>query len=163
MRAGQMPHLSGVAVLRRAVALVVWISVHGCGSVDGGAVELSWKLRAQSGSQDTFLQCEIGLPDTGNVEKIRLDWDVNTSKGLVSGFREWPCLDYHGATGFELPEGIALLRVRPLCVDHDAAVNTYTAPAPEQRKVIAGNTVSLGGVELLLEVSSCGTQACICQ
>ena len=135
--------------------------------MDGGAVELSWKLRAQSGSPDTFLQCEIGLPGTGNVEKIRLDWDVTVKDGttshVVSGAREWPCDDYHGATGFELPEGVALLRVRPLCAGHDATTDTYTAPAPEQRTVIAGNTVSLGGVELLLEVSSCTTQACICQ
>ena len=158
-----MSHPRAVVTLRRIVAFVVWMAVHGCNDVNGGAVELSWKLRAQSGSSDTFLQCEIGVADTGNVERIRLDWDVNTSTGLVSGFREWPCSDYHGATGFELPEGVALLRVRPLCATHDAAVNTYTAPAPEQRKVIAGNTVSLGGVELLLEVSSCGTQACICQ
>ena len=42
-------------------------------------------------------------------------------------------------------------------------IETYTAPAPEQRNVIVGNTISLGGVELLLEVSSCQQRPCICQ
>jgi len=154
-----MSHPRAVAVLPRAVALVVWMAVHGCADVPGGAVELSWKLRAASGSSETFLACEIGLPGTGNVEKIRLDWTVN---GVASS-HEWLCSDDHGATGFELPEGVALLRVSPLCATHDATPETYTAPAPEERDVIAGNTISLGGVELLLEVSSCATQACICQ
>jgi len=135
------------------------MAVHGCADVNGGAVELSWKLRATSGSSETFLSCDIGLPDTGNVEKIRLDWTVDGAPGS----HEWPCSDDHGATGFELPEGVALLSVSPVCATHDAAPETYTAPAPEQRNVIPGNTVSLGGVELLLEVSSCTTQACICQ
>jgi hypothetical protein len=154
-----MSHPRAVATLPRAVALVVWMAVHGCADVPGGAVELSWKLRAASGSTQTFLSCEIGLEGTGNVEQIRLDWDVDGS----SGSHVWPCRDDHGATAFELPEGVALLRVSPVCATHDAAPETYTAPAPEQRNVIAGNTISLGGVELLLEVSSCSSQACICQ
>ena len=37
--------------------------------------------------------------------------------------------------------------------------STYTAPAPEQRTVTVGNTVSLGAVELDPHVSSCGQQA----
>jgi hypothetical protein len=135
------------------------MSVHGCANVPGGAVELSWKLRAASGSGESFLTCHIGIPGTGDVEKIRLDWDVEGTPGS----HEWQCSDDHGATGFELPEGVALLRVSPVCAGHDAAPETYTAPAPEQRNVIAGNTISLGGVELLLEVSSCGAQNCICQ
>ena len=36
------------------------------------------------------------------------------------------------------------------------------APAPERRMVIAGDTVSLGAVELVLQVSSCNQQPCIC-
>jgi hypothetical protein len=72
--------------------------------------------------------------------------------------------DDHGVTKFELPEGRALLRVSPICRDGMvASTSTYSAPAPEQRMVIKGNTISLFGVELLLEVSSCDVQACICQ
>jgi hypothetical protein len=156
-----MSHFSGVAISPRAVALVLCIVVHaGCSDVSGGAVELSWKLRAATGSTSTFLDCAIDLPGTGQVAQIRLDWDV----GGVTGFRQWSCDDDHGATGFELPEGQALLSVSPVCeFDRAADAATYTAPAPEQRTVIAGNTINLGGVELLLEVASCNQKACICQ
>jgi len=150
-----------VATASRAVVLVLCLAVHGagCADVDGGAVELSWKLRAATGSDVTFLDCAVGVEGAGRVTHIRLDWDVDG----VADFRQWRCEDDHGVTGFELPEGRALLRVRPVCGDREAAAGTYIAPAPEQRTVIAGNTVSLGGVELLLEVSSCNVQPCICQ
>jgi hypothetical protein len=95
-----------------------------------------------------------------NVARIQLDWDVEGETGV----RSWPCDDDHGVTKFELPEGPALLRVSPRCRDGMvASTSTYSAPAPEQRMVIKGNTISLFGVELLLEVSSCDVQACICQ
>jgi hypothetical protein len=141
------------------VALAVCLAVHGCADVKGGAVELSWKLRATTGSDQTFLDCAVSVRGAGRVAFIRLDWDVEG----VADFRQWSCDDDHGVTGFELPEGRALLRVSPVCSNKDASTETYIAPAPEQRTVIAGDTVSLGGVELLLEVSSCDRQTCICQ
>jgi hypothetical protein len=141
------------------VALTLCLAVHGCANVDGGAVELSWKLRAATGSDHTFLDCGVGVQGAGRVAFIRLDWDVDG----VADFRQWSCEDDHGVTKFELPEGRALLRVSPVCAKKEASTATYIAPAPEQRTVIAGDTVSLGGVELLLEVSSCDQQACICQ
>jgi hypothetical protein len=151
----------GVAAASRAVVMLLCLAVHatGCTDVNGGAVELSWKLRAATGSQVTFLDCNVNLAGTGRVTHIRLDWSV----GGDPGFEQWPCEDDHGVTGFELPEGVALLRVSPVCGTAAAALDTYTAPAPEQRNVIAGNTVSLGGVELLLEVSSCDLHPCICE
>lgn len=123
-------------------------------------MELSWKLRAATGTSQTFLDCAIDLPGTGHISQIRLDWNVDG----IEGFRQWSCDDDHGATTFDLPEGQALLSVSPVC-DNDmvADIATYTAPAPEQRTVIAGNTINLGGVELLLEVASCDQQKCICQ
>jgi hypothetical protein len=156
-----MSHLqrARVALQSRAVALVVCLGVHaaGCAEVDGGAVELSWKLRAATGSEETFLDCRP--KNAGVIKAIRLDWDVEGEQG----HRQWPCDDDHGVTKFELPEGTALLRVSPVCASVDATLDTYTAPAPEQREVIAGDTISLGGVELLLEVSSCPTAPCICR
>lgn len=154
-----MSHPVRVARALRPVALGLCLFVHGCADVGGGAVELSWKLRAATGSPDTFLDCAVGLPGTGEVDQIRLEWDVD---GVV-GQRQWRCSDDHGVTGFELPEGAALLQVRPVCATGDPLPSTYTAPAPEQRVVIAGDTISLGGVEILLEVSSCDLQPCICQ
>ena len=79
-----------------------------------------------------------------------------------SGFASWRCDDNHGVTGFDLPEGEALLSVTPECAEGAADPATYSAPAPEQRNVILGDTVSLGAVELVLQVSYCGQQPCIC-
>src|SRR3990167_6286133 len=108
--AGQMSHQVRrfrVAAASRAVALALCLAVHGCADVNGGAVELSWKLRATTGSDQTFLDCAVSVSGAGRVAFIRLDWDVNG----VQAFRQWPCGDDHGVTGFELPEGRALLRV----------------------------------------------------
>jgi hypothetical protein len=141
------------------VVFALCLGVHGCADVDGGAVELSWKLRAKSGSEDTFLGCVITLAPTNQIVEVT---GIELLNGEV-GVRRWPCDDDHGVTKFELPEGSALLHVRPICANGVAQPGTYSAPAPEQRRVIVGNTISLGGVELLLEVSSCDLQPCICQ
>ena len=132
----------------------------GCTQVDGGAVELSWKLRPASSSlPDKFVECASGLDGTNPVTRIRLDWEVI---GRSSGFASWRCDDSHGVTGFDLPEGEALLWITPECAEGAANTRTYTSPAPEQRHVILGDTVSLGAVELVLQVSYCGQQPCIC-
>ena len=141
-------------------AAVVALLVAGCTTVDGGAVELSWKLRPASSSlADKFVDCASGKPGTNPVTRIRLDWEV---VGRTSGFASWRCDDNHGVTGFDLPEGEALLSVTPECAEGPASPDTYTAPAPEQRRVILGDTVSLGAVEIVLQVSYCGEQPCIC-
>ena len=147
-------------------SLVVCLLVNGCTTVDGGAVELSWKLRPASGSTAIFVDCDSRFPGTNPVTRIRLDWQV----GETTGFASWQCTDYHGVTGFELPPGTASLSVTPECATGAAATSTYTAPAPEQRAVIVGNTVSLGAVEIVVEVGTdssganrCTGQPCICQ
>jgi hypothetical protein len=131
-----------------------------CVPVDGGAVELSWKLRPASSSlPDKFVDCASGLEGTNPVTRIRLDWDVDGEQGSAS----WRCDDNHGVTGFDLPEGTALLSIAPECAEGLASSSTYTAPAPEKRRVISGDTVSLGAVELVLRVFYCTEQPCICE
>ena len=147
----------------------------------GGAVELSWKLRPASGSTDNFVECDGGgtILDTqgqrivgpGLLTQIRLRWQV----GETAAAQDFACARGHGVTGFDLPPtssstGPALISIIPLCSGGEAAPRTYTTPAAEQRQVIAGNTISLGAVEVVLEVSRCdgtvpvGTsQPCICQ
>lgn len=143
--------------------------VHGCDTVDGGAVELSWKLRpASSDLPDKFVECRSGREGTNPVTKMRLAWSVTTDDGgVVTGSDEWPCDDSHGVTGFDLPPGRALLSVTPICGqppnEFDALPASYIAPAAEQRRVNLGDTVSLGAVELVVVVSYCGVQACICE
>jgi hypothetical protein len=139
-----------------------------CGNVDGGAVELSWKLRpASSALEDKFVNCRSDQDGTGTVTAVRLDWAVDV---VVNGAveqqvdqEEWPCGDSHGVTGFVLPEGSGLFSITPLCEFGPADPATFVAPAVEQRQVIVGDTVSLGALELIVQVSDCSVQACICQ
>jgi hypothetical protein len=161
MLVGQMHPSSHtrVAALLRLGFVTVCLGVYGCNTVDGGAVELSWKLRPASGSNDIFVNCDTGVVGANPVTRVRLDWQVGNTTGVAT----WSCTDYHGVTGFDLPPGTALLSVSPECSGGVAATNTYTSPAAEQRMVIAGNTVSLGAVELVVEVTRCDEQPCICQ
>ena len=137
--------------------------------VSGGAVELSWKLRPASSSlDDKFVNCNSGKARTGPVSDIVLHWVVNGAEGATA----WPCDFNHGVTGFDLAEGTAQLWVTPACVGGDAASDTYIAPAMVQRRVVRGETVSLGAVELVVAVSECrdpdgpadqqGLRPCIC-
>jgi hypothetical protein len=141
-----------------AIATLLCLGVHGCERVDGGAVELSWKLRPASSSlPDKFVDCTSGKDGTNPVTKIRLHWSDED-------YDEWPCTDNHGVTGFELPPGDALLSVQPICADGLPALpGSYIAPAAERRRVNLGETVSLGAVELVVLVSYCGEQTCICE
>jgi hypothetical protein len=147
--------------LTRVAIVTLWPAVHACDTVDGGAVELSWKLRPASSSlPNKFVDCASDQPRTGAVTLIRLHWKVD-DRDEVS--QTWSCGDSHAVTGFDLPAGTAQLWVTPDCVDGPAAPDTYISPAIVERAVVRGETVSLGAVELVVVVSYCDRQACICQ
>jgi hypothetical protein len=153
---------STVARAIRVAAGTLCLLVHGCDTVSGGAVELSWKLRpASSLLPNKFVDCNSGQLGTGPVTDIRLHWQVEGQGSGVSGSsKAWSCDDNHGVTGFELPEGVADLWVTPECRDSDgkareALLDTYIAPAAVRRRVFRGDTVSLGAVELVVSVSYC--------
>jgi hypothetical protein len=157
-----MSHPRGVALSPRILVTALYLAVHAaCSTVDGGAVELSWRLKPNSGAgtSQPFIDCDSKLEGTGPVTGIRLDWESDRG----SAFEVFDCDAGHGITRFEVPPGIALLTVSPVCASGPADTTTYTAPAPDERAVTVGNTVSLGAVELILTVSSCDQQRCICQ
>ena len=133
-----------------------------CSDVQGGAVELSWTLRPESGdSVDLFVNCDTGVEGANPVARMRLDWQVGSDFGSAS----WACTDYHGVTSFDVPAGSALLSVTPECASGDAAPITYTAPTPEERDTSLGQTVDLGAIEVFVEITDCtgsGQQPCIC-
>lgn len=145
------------------IATALYLLVHAsCTDATGGAVELSWQLRPASGTPTTqpFIECTSGLPGTGPVTGVLLTWDVEGTPGSVT----FDCIPKHGVTRFVVPPGNALLSIRPVCASGPAAPDTYIAPAPVQRTVNVGDTVSLGAVELVLQVTGCSpTQPCICQ
>lgn len=153
MRLGQMAPLALAAIAA-------------CEDVHGGAVELEWTLRPESGdSIDLFVGCDTGAFGSDGktplppVTRMRLDW----TDGETSGSASWSCTDYHGVTNFEVPVGTAQLTVTPECGSGVPALpGTYIAPAPESRAVTLGDTVDLGAIEVFVEISSCGQQPCIC-
>lgn len=141
-------------------ALIISV-LAGCTVVDDGAVELSWTFRPASSSlPDKFVGCNANNePGTNPVAAIELDWDIEGHEGSA----QWPCESSTGATKFELPPGQAVLTVTPICtggIPTDPI--SFVAPAPYQRDVSRGDTVNLGAVEIVLQVSSCLEQACIC-
>jgi hypothetical protein len=158
-----------VAWPTRVAIATLCLAVHGCDTVDGGAVELSWKLRPASSSlEDKFVDCDSSpFP----VTQIRLNWMVDNDPSKA-GSQAWLCQYNHGVTGFDLAGGTATLWVTPECDGGPAAPTTYIAPAMIQRTVARGDTVSLGAVELVVAVTRCkprepdGTQGptepCIC-
>ncbi|MEO8704025.1 MAG: hypothetical protein ABI867_28500 [Kofleriaceae bacterium] len=140
------------------VLTVTWMCA-ACDTVDGGAAELSWKLRPSSSDlADKFVDCDSGEVGTGPITAIQLKWQVGDEVGLD----EWSCGDSHGVTGFALPPGSALFSVVPICGIAEASPDSYIAPPVQQRNVILGNTVSLGAIELVVNVSQCGPTRCIC-
>jgi len=154
-------------------ASLVCAVAYGCTTANGGAVDLSWKLRPQSGATDDpnvpmFLGClptgqTNGVPLAGEVKYIELDWEV----GSQAGHSDFPCSDEHGVTTFDLPTGTASLSIVPLCdLGWPALAGTYVAPAPELRAVTVGATITLGALELIVDVApdvaDCPTVPCIC-
>ncbi len=151
---------------RRRLAFAALAVACGCTRVDGGAVELSWKLRPESGPasdpKNPFLDCNIGEPNTSPVSEIQIEWSPCTGERCTA---RWDCTQNHGVTGFDLDEGDVLLTITPLCADGPASPMAYEPAAPIQRSVVTGNIVNLGAVELVLQVSSCDptNHPCICE
>jgi hypothetical protein len=174
------------------ILLPLCVAGAGCTTATGGAVELSWKLRPVSGATTdpdipSFLDCGLfgtdGLPLIGRcsttgsacridsqcgagetclareVSQIELDWDVGSTHGSTA----FPCNDGNGRTAFVLATGTATIMVAPRCQDGlPADPRTYVAPAPVQYTVELGQTISVGAIELILDVSSCSQQRCVC-
>jgi len=155
-----------VTAWSRVAIVTLCLMVHACDTGRGGAVELSWSLRPVPGAGTTqFTACHPDNPDAGwDIASIRLSWTLaDGSCPAPACSQAWSCDDNHGATAFDVPRGIANLLVSPECSDGALpAPGTYIAPAIVQRNVIRGETVSLGAVELVVAISNCLQQPCIC-
>lgn len=140
------------------------VALAACQDIEGGAVEVSWKFRPEPGVTpdnpcDPFVCCDSLQPDTNPIARVALTWVVDG----VGSSASWDCSAGNGVTRFDVPPGDALLSIAPVCADKDADPTTYIAPAAEERTITVGDTASLGAVELLLRISSCNEQPCICE
>jgi hypothetical protein len=133
------------------------LAVHGCTQADGGAVEMSWALRA---TQDREITDCAG----DRIQEIELWWQA----GDVLQSKAFPCEDRHGTTAFELPPGPVTLWVQPTCefttgprclssptpcecIRKPADSATFEAPPPLVRRVVAGETVTLDAVVMVID------------
>ncbi|HEX3482039.1 MAG TPA: hypothetical protein VHT91_43795 [Kofleriaceae bacterium] len=146
--------------------------VHACDLGTGGAVELSWSLRPESGAgSDKFVDCarSVDQVQVRAITRVRLHWQV----GSATCSRAWNCGDNHGATRFEVPQGTANLTLTLECGlptpglaecedDQPADPATYIAPATVRRDAIRGEVVTLGAVELVVSDAACPSQPCTC-
>ena len=114
--------------------------LHGCTTVTGGAVELSWKLENMDGSSFKFCGTTI--------DRIRLSWQV----GSDTGSTDFPCGDNHGVTAFDVPAGDALLSIEPQCAG-GTPVNPagFIAPAPLERTIAVDDVVELHAVVISID------------
>jgi hypothetical protein len=90
---------------------------------------------------------------------MRLAWDVDG----VQGSDAWRCEDNRAVTGFVVPPGEASLWVVPECAGGPASSDTFEAPPPVVRTLVAGDVVSLNAVVVQVQLGDCTLQACICQ
>jgi hypothetical protein len=172
---GSNPATNPARGLRIRIAIAtLCLPVHACDLGNGGAVELSWSLRpASSAEPRKFVGCDdqdsLGNP-IRSIKQIRLHWQVGS---MPPCSHAWPCDANHGATGFEIAQGVADLWLtlecgdpNPgdlACAEDDPAVpDTYIAPATVQREVIRGQAVTLGAVEVVVSSAACPGPPCTC-
>src|SRR4051794_26924864 len=123
-----------VTARSRVAIVTLCLMVHACDTGQGGAVELSWSLRPVPGTGTTqFTACRPDDPEAEgwSIAKIRLRWTLaDGSCPAPSCEQSWDCDTNHGATGFDVPAGIANLLVAPQCSNGALpAPDTYIAPA----------------------------------
>jgi hypothetical protein len=152
-----MQRLHDLATVWRLTVPLLYLGVHGCTDAAGGAVELSWALRS---TQDR----EITDCAAGRISALELSWA--SAAGVDA--KAFPCDARHGTTAFELPPGPVTLAVQPACVfdtgprcltspkpcecvARTADSATFEAPAPLVREVVAGQTVTLDAVVVVID------------
>ena len=141
------------------ILTTMYLPVHACTSVDGGAVDLSWRLRTLEGHE--ISDGHHGCQDTG-IERMRLHWQIDEPGGEM-GSAAWACEDVRAITGFEVPAGNALLRIEPECADAPADPASYEAPAPIAREITTGDVITLNAVVVSVQLSLCDQQPCVCR
>jgi len=134
--------------------MVIALLETACVDVNGGAVELSWEIRANDGSRRD-------CTDEGivQVNLCAQSCDVQVA-GACAGdvlcpVETWACSGEHGATQFEIPAGPSALSIQPIC--DDGTLANGTVPDPIVRTIANGRVTQLNA--LLIVVPTLG-RAC---
>jgi len=151
-----------------AIAAGLLLAGAACVEVDGGAIELSWRLRNFEGSELSCTSANIGqvrvcwvpLGDAGSDVEAECT-TLRVDGGFVEWFRDFECGLKRGVTRFEVPSGPNAIFVRPICTDGTAPVGDYQVPPPIVRNVERGGVVTLNQLLLVIE-NDCGAGRCAC-
>lgn len=133
-----------------ALSLSALPAVHGCTTVEGGAVEISWNLRNVDG---TGVSC-----GAANVARI----DLYVSDDFGNGIISFPCGDERGVTRFDIAPGEAELWLAPGC--EEGTPIAYRAPPPIVRTITAGEVITLDTQLIEVRAGNCLPEdPCTCQ
>lgn len=155
------------------IAIAAATTLPACVEVDGGAVELSWRLRDSTGGEDPDM-CTVA-----RVGKIRICWiPLEADAGLPSGapqctierldggfkelYRDFDCGQRRGVTRFEVPTGPNAFFVQPVCEDGKAPTGPYQVPPPIVRQVDSGAVVTLNQLLVIVTPKGCEGDSCTC-
>lgn len=131
---------------------MAWLMVHaGCEPVDGGAVEVSWDLRGEDGTDRNCAEA--------NIDRIKLEWD-GPREASQDDFR---CEDARGITGFKIGAGEVRLWLVPLCEGGAEATAGFQAPAEIVRTITEGEVITLTTQIIDVKVTDCTPEdPCVC-
>ncbi len=134
-----------VRLVQRAV-LCALAGVCACVDINGGAVELSWSLRTDTGMERTCAQTAIV-----QVSLCMRDCDTPPCDGVQTCPTAFECDRLRGATQFDIPPGRKEITIRPDCARGPARV---VVPPPLVRDIVKGDVTELNA--LLITVPSVG-------
>ncbi len=155
------------------IAIAAAGTLPACVEVDGGAVELSWRLRDFTGEKEPDNMCTLtrvgairicwlpldtdaGLPDAPQCTIERLDG------GFKELYRDFDCTAKRGVTRFEVPPGANAFFVQPVCANGKAPTGPYQVPPPIVRQVDSGAVVTLNQLLVIVTPTDCQGEACTC-
>ena len=123
-----------------------------CVDVNGGAVELSWSIRTESGASSNC--------GKANIARVELcGRDLATPAVTDCALRHsWACGDQHGTTAFDISPGRYELSIALICPKSDD-VTMATVPAPIVRDISEGDVAQLNA--LLITGNGADGVACL--
>ncbi|HKA88720.1 MAG TPA: hypothetical protein VKE22_13720 [Haliangiales bacterium] len=136
---------AAATAVQRAV-VYAFAGLCACVDVNGGAVELSWSLRTDTGIERTCPQTAIV-----QVALCMRDCDTQPCAGALACPNTFPCERQRGTTQFDIPPGRKEITIRPDCASGPALV---VVPPPLVRDIVKGDVTELNA--LLITVPSAG-------
>ena len=120
-----------------------------CVNIDGGAVELAWVVRSQSGNP-------LGCSKSVKLDTAQVELHVNPYGEPVAGFctnataYRWACIEDQGGTPFEIAAGLYEFQIAVCC--QNGLVADVAVPPKALRQIGEGEVTSLNA--WLVEVTT---------